>query len=662
MRHSLKYRMAIAAAAVVTLVFAARAGFSQVYAYGRLNELVRSQQDTLVKLVADQLDEKLESRAIVLRRLARTLAPVLDTPPAQLRQLATDTVDMPEHFNAVFMAWPDGSLAFSTAVPTGVKMTIGDRDYFKEILRGAPFAVSDLLQGKQTNAPGVILVVPLKGPHGELRAVVGGVLNLSADNFMRELAHSHIGLTGFYCLVSAGPNPRYAMHPDSSKVLTPAPAHEESCGAEQPASRWEALAPQQPVVARHLLASNGWEVVSVLPAKEAYAPMVEVRQRAILVGALSLIFAAALMWSTIRFLLAPLEHLHRTVRQLGTRPAAVADLPVNRDDEIGELASAFSEVMQQLSEREAALKAANDSAAASEKRFVAIANHVPEFVAFIDASERFAFVNQAYARHYGLPADQITGLSVRELWGTPEYVANKPYLDQACAGDVVAFTRETADGAAWEVTYQPAWNDTQDIVTGLHMFARNVTDERKKLRTLEAQTLTDHLTGLLNRKGFDRRLQEIMARADAAGQRAALLLVDLDDFKSVNDSYGHPVGDRLLMAFAERLRTCVRSGDAVARIGGDEFAIILDQVTTPNMVERIGHSVVHAALRPFTIDGNTLLATASVGSAIHRPDQGTSVSELFMRADMALYDAKRHGKACYSATGPNKTTEIAPHS
>jgi diguanylate cyclase (GGDEF)-like protein len=194
------------------------------------------------------------------------------------------------------------------------------------------------------------------------------------------------------------------------------------------------------------------------------------------------------------------------------------------------------------------------------------------------------------------------------------------------------------------------------------MFARNVTDERKKLRTLEAQTLTDHLTGLLNRKGFDRRLQEIMARADAAGQRAALLLVDLDDFKSVNDSYGHPVGDRLLMAFAERLRTCVRSGDAVARIGGDEFAIILDQVTTPNMVERIGHSVVHAALRPFTIDGNTLLATASVGSAIHRPDQGTSVSELFMRADMALYDAKRHGKACYSATGPNKTTEIAPHS
>jgi diguanylate cyclase (GGDEF)-like protein/PAS domain S-box-containing protein len=450
------------------------------------------------------------------------------------------------------------------------------------------------------------------------------------------------------------------MHPDSSKVLTPAHVNGESCGVEQPTSRWEALAPRQPVIARHLLASNGWEVVSVLPAKEAYAPMFDVRQRSILVGVVSLLFAAVLMWSTIRYLLAPLEHLHRTVRQLGTRPTAVTELPVDREDEIGELASAFSEVMQQLSEREAALKAANDSAAASEKRFLAIANHVPEFVAFIDASERFAFVNQAYARHYRLPSEQITGLSVRELWGTPEYVANKPYLEQARAGEVATFTRETADGAAWEVTYQPAWNDTQDVVTGLHMFARDVTGERQKLRTLEAQTLTDHLTGLLNRKGFDRRLQETMARADATGQHAALLLVDLDEFKSVNDSYGHPVGDRLLAAFAERLRNCVRSGDAVARIGGDEFAIILDQVATPNMVERIGRAVVHAALRPFTIDSYTLIATASVGSAIHRPDQGTSVSELFMRADMALYDAKRHGKACYSATGLNKITEIAP--
>lgn len=651
--------MAIAAAAVVTLVFVVRVGFSQVYAYSRLKEVIQAQQDTLVKLVADQLDEKLESRAVVLRRLARTLAPVLDRPTGQLRQLAIDTVDMPEHFNATFLAWTDGTLAFSTAVPDGVKMTVGERDYFKAIVNGADFAVSDLLQGKHSNAPGVILAVPMRDSHGNLRGVVGGVLNLSADNFLRELAQHRVGVTGFYCLVSAGPNPRYAMHPDQSMVLAPAQAVGEACGADVPESSLETVAPEQPVVARYLLESNGWEVISVLPAAEAYAPLVEVRHRAIILGFVTLLAAGALMWAVIRHLLAPLEHLHRTVRRLCEQPSAVAELPVRRDDEIGELAGAFSEVMTQLTEREAALKAAKDSAAASEKRLEAIANHVPDLVAFVDASERFVFVNRAYARHFGLPADQITGLTLRELWGTPEYVASKPYLEQACAGQSVTYTRENAEGVAWELTFQPAWNDTKDAVTGLHMFARDITGERQKLRSLEAQTLSDHLTGLLNRKGFDRRLQETMARADAGSYRAALLLVDLDDFKAVNDTYGHPVGDQLLIAFAERLRACVRSGDAVARIGGDEFAVILDNVANPNTVERIAHTVVHAAMRPFEIDGHRLVSTASVGSAMHRPDQGTSVSELFMRADMALYDAKRHGKACYASVGTRRAEDAS---
>lgn len=649
MRHSLKYRMALAAAAVVTLILVARAGFAQFYAYESLKGLLQAQQDTLVKLVASQLDEKLESREVVLRRLARTLAPVLDQPTSRLSRLAADTVDMPESFNAVFMAWPDGTLAFSTAVPEGTKMTVGERDYFRAISRGASFAVSDLLQGKHTASPGVILAVPLRDAHGNLRAVVGGVLNLSASNFLRELASSRVGVTGYYCLVSAGANPRYALHPETDRVFGPARAIGESCGAERPASAWEKVMPTQPVVSRYLLSSNGWEVVSVLPAREAYGPLLDIRLRTFGIGLISLVVTAALMWWVIRRLLAPLEHLHRTVRQLAMRPAAVSDLPVQRDDEIGELAGSFAEVMHQLSEREAALKAAEDRAAASEKRIEAIANHVPDFVAFIDVNERFAFVNQAYAREFGLPAEQIIGLSLRELWGTPEYVANTPYLDQARAGKLISFARETVNGTVLDVTYQPAWNDSQDTVTGLHMFARNVTGERQKLRTLEAQTLSDHLTGLLNRKGFDRRLNETMARADANGHRAALLLVDLDDFKAVNDTYGHPAGDRLLVSFAERLLACVRKDDAVARIGGDEFAIILDHVSNPSTVERIAQTVVQAALRPFPINGQSLVSTASVGSAIHRPDTGSSVSELFMRADMALYEAKRHGRARYAA-------------
>ncbi len=650
MQHSLKYRMALATAGVVTLIIVLRALYAQYYAYDSLKNLLQSQQDTLVEMVGEQLDEKLQGRAAVLHRMARQFSAMHAARPADLRRAAEALVDIPDTFNAVFLASPDGELTFSTAVPDGVHLRVNDRDYFRDVLHGQSFAVSDLIQGKQTNAPGVVLAVPMRGPAGELRGVVGGVLNLADSNFLRELAHSRVGTTGSFCLVSAGTQPRYAMHADLSRVLTPARAIGEACGAEQAPSLLEVLTPTQPIVARYLLASNGWEVVAVLPAAEAYAPLITVRQRTLVMGAITMVIAGGLMWLVMWRLLAPLQRLHRAVRQLGSNPGALAELPVGHADEIGELAATFAGVVAQLSEREAALQAAKDRAAASEKRIEAIANHVPDFISFIDTQQRYVFVNEAYARRYGLPAQQIVGLSLRELWGTQEYLACQPYLQQAGTGQAVTFTRESADGTECiEITCQPAWNDAQDTVVGLHMFGRNVTHEREKLRSLEAQTVSDYLTGLLNRKGFDRRLAEAMARAAASACPLALLLVDLDDFKAVNDTYGHPIGDQLLVTFAQRLRACVRKGDAVARIGGDEFAVILEGIADRHAMASVADTIVQAARIPFVIDGHTLAASASVGSALHEARHAMTVSELFLHADMALYQAKRHGKARHAA-------------
>jgi diguanylate cyclase (GGDEF)-like protein len=152
----------------------------------------------------------------------------------------------------------------------------------------------------------------------------------------------------------------------------------------------------------------------------------------------------------------------------------------------------------------------------------------------------------------------------------------------------------------------------------------------------------DPLTGLPNRALFSERLDDALWRHRYHGRVFSLLIVDLDDFKSVNDSFGHAAGDRLLLAVGDRLRACVRSGDTVARLGGDEFAVVLDGGDNP---QRAGDRVLDALRQPFEVDGQMLALGASVGVVEpRRGDLGITADALLQRADSAMYVGKRQGK------------------
>ncbi|URI07244.1 GGDEF domain-containing protein [Aquincola tertiaricarbonis] len=150
----------------------------------------------------------------------------------------------------------------------------------------------------------------------------------------------------------------------------------------------------------------------------------------------------------------------------------------------------------------------------------------------------------------------------------------------------------------------------------------------------------DALTGLFNRAGFDRHLADLAATDD--GRMAALLYIDLDHFKPVNDRYGHPAGDELLQRFGQALAGLVRPHDVTARLGGDEFAILLRHIPDTSVAERVAASVVKAAARPFTVGGHPVHIGASVGVAVAAG--GTVAADLVARADAALYEAKRRGR------------------
>lgn len=165
-------------------------------------------------------------------------------------------------------------------------------------------------------------------------------------------------------------------------------------------------------------------------------------------------------------------------------------------------------------------------------------------------------------------------------------------------------------------------------------------------KLLQQMVHHDPLTGLANRLLLDDRLQHALSKAQRQNSLMAVLLIDLDGFKPVNDTYGHAAGDQLLVMAAQRLLACVREADTVARLGGDEFVVVLEDGKDSSHLERIASTIVHALSEPYPIGRQQLHISASVGIASF-PDDGQEALTLLKRADQAMYEAKAAGRNCY---------------
>ncbi|WP_068829404.1 putative bifunctional diguanylate cyclase/phosphodiesterase [Pseudomonas sp. BMS12] len=168
---------------------------------------------------------------------------------------------------------------------------------------------------------------------------------------------------------------------------------------------------------------------------------------------------------------------------------------------------------------------------------------------------------------------------------------------------------------------------------------------------LESQAITDALTGLYNRRGFHQSLETALSRIDRSGKRMAVLYLDLDGFKRVNDSLGHAAGDQVLRQIAEQLKTCLRPYDILARMGGDEFTALLDSLDHPEDAARVAEKLIELVSVRYELDGVEFTLGASIGIACY-PECGQTVDGLLRSADMAMYEAKRAGRQQYRFFSP----------
>lgn len=238
------------------------------------------------------------------------------------------------------------------------------------------------------------------------------------------------------------------------------------------------------------------------------------------------------------------------------------------------------------------------------------------------------------------------------------------YLYTAMAMAIVAFTIVFVSSSYWK----EQWGFSLGLLVGLVALPlyfstllrqlRKQHDELKKLYEQMAKHAThDSLTNLPNRKHFYDQLAEAIASAGQEGHGFTVLYLDLDGFKAINDELGHVAGDQLIERTARRIEKCVRKGDMVARVGGDEFVVILRDIA-PSDVSRVAEKIIENLAEPFIVAGKNLGITTSIGVATY-PQDGKDVNALIHSADSAMYEAKRNGKNGYRIYR-NKHVTAAP--
>lgn len=281
----------------------------------------------------------------------------------------------------------------------------------------------------------------------------------------------------------------------------------------------------------------------------------------------------------------------------------------------------------------------------SESILKVVAATIPVLVAVADRQERYLFANDAFAHSVGRPHGPLVGEHPQDVVGAVEYERRRPLIAAALAGQRVSFETASADNRHFETTYIP-FRDAQGEVAGLVAVSQDITGHKRQQQLLLDASQTDPLTGTLNRAGFDLRVGEALLRAQEERHRLALLMIDLDRFKPVNDEHGHATGDALLVAVAQRLHKVLRPTDMLARLGGDEFAVVLPDIKDAAAAATVAQKIVTALGEPFGIESKRLSIGGSVGLAfaLHGEDTVPSVTR---RADVALYQAKRAGRGRY---------------
>ena len=291
----------------------------------------------------------------------------------------------------------------------------------------------------------------------------------------------------------------------------------------------------------------------------------------------------------------------------------------------------------------------------SERLHRLIVNHSPDIVYILDDQGRFSFLNATVSKLLGYTPDELIGVSLLDIIEEDQQEKGRYFLEQARhpydeLRSVEVALRPKFPGRSrrhFELVVWPMLDDENPHHDGgrylTYGTARDITERMEAEEFISFQAYHDLLTRLPNRALFKDRLSIALTQAAREGHQLAVMFIDLDRFKVINDSLGHTIGDRLLQAVSERLLNCVRKGDTLSRFGGDEFTLLLPEVRDWESAAQVAEKILTSIRAPFKLDGHEIFVGASIGIAMF-PSAGASMDALIKNADIAMYRVKNTGR------------------
>jgi diguanylate cyclase (GGDEF)-like protein/PAS domain S-box-containing protein len=658
---TLKVRLMLASA----LVIAASVAVSTQVVLQRVEARSVQAVQELERDNAERMAAMLGQRVVGLQKMLRATAAMM---PAAVRRETPAAVEflrdkpaLASSFANVYIANAEGTML---ALHDGdgsrsVSLDLKDREYFRRtVTQGVP-VVSAPMAGRISKEPIIQLTMPVLGEGGNVEAVVGGALRLSTRNLFDDLTYAGHSEADAIITIVTDARGLIISHPDRSHVLR---SIETEPGLADVVARWVAqgrpvepsgFASHEPghFVTMAGVAGADWIVFRIAPDSELLGGLHQAHREAIQWAGGVALLGSLIILGVVAWLLGPLTQLRRRALALQQESIAIQEGWPNPHGEIGEL----SRVLQQVLQERAAGEDAQRTLAQQMRSVLAAA---PMGIAF-SRDRRFEFVGAEFCSLLRWQAQELAGRPARDIFfSAAEYDAlglavrdafavGKPYTGE------MQFARR--DGTVFWGRLQGRPVEAINPDAGTIWLLEDVTERRQARERLSWSASHDAMTGLLNRASFEAQLEAWLREpgsVEGPPVPASLVFFDLDHFKQINDNAGHAAGDQVLRQVGAILRAQLRSDDVVARMGGDEFALLLPGCVSAVallLAERLRHAVSelgidHAGVR--------LTIGASVGVVEIDPAESIVAAEWMARVDAACYEAKHQGRGTVRMARP----------